>query len=350
MKVLHIFRGFEDYMIELLNIQSEDMQVYVAIPQSSQWIKPLLDKRIIITDLEPKSVKSLSNIHYLFRLLSYIFTLKPDVIHIQAGVIWECAIFLACKYRFRVFTTIHDVTCHPSENKSRQMQKWIDYSIRKSDGLICHTDESKDLIQKVHKINSAYKIPHPIIKQYHPNGTSKSERKIIFFGTLDKWKGLEILEESLEQLKEANIKVEIRGNSRFKEYYTSLFEKHKNVHLDIKRQSKEEIEYLFSSGSVLVLPYIEASQSGVIHIAMHFEIPVIASRVGGLKELIEQHHLAIGFEPEDSIDLANKIKYFFESQDVSDQIQKNQQVYKEGVASPRNILELYKKAYSIKNN
>ena len=39
MKVIHIFRGFEDYMIELMNIQATNMQVYAVIPQSSQWMR-----------------------------------------------------------------------------------------------------------------------------------------------------------------------------------------------------------------------------------------------------------------------------------------------------------------------
>ena len=78
--------------------------------------------------------------------------------------------------------------------------------------------------------------------------------KLIFFGSLDKWKGLEILEQSIEYLQETPFELEIRGNSKFKAYYLSLFQKHKNVTLDIKRQSNQDIERLFSSGSALILP------------------------------------------------------------------------------------------------
>ena len=57
----------------------------------------ILDTRIIISDIKPKNVKSLSNILHIINLIGYIWRIKPDVIHIQAGVIWELILFLAFK-------------------------------------------------------------------------------------------------------------------------------------------------------------------------------------------------------------------------------------------------------------
>ena len=82
----------------------------------------ILDTRIIISDIKPKNVKSLSNILHIINLIGYIWRIKPDVIHIQAGVIWELILFLAFKTRIKVVTTIHDVTCHPSQDNNARMQ------------------------------------------------------------------------------------------------------------------------------------------------------------------------------------------------------------------------------------
>lgn len=345
MKVLHIFRGFEDYMIEILNIQAETLETHAVIPKSSNWIKEHLDKNVVIADLSPKNVKNLNNIYYTIQLVIFIWRLKPDVIHIQSGVIWEIIVYLIFKNRIKITTTIHDVTCHPSQDNSSDMQKWINLSIKHSDVIVAHTDEAKKAIQHNYNHKNVFRIPHPIIKQYHPKNTPKDNYKIIFFGTLDKWKGLEIFEQAINLLNDLPVSVEIRGNSKFKEYYRQLFSKHKNVNLDIRRQSKEDIEQLFSSGAVLVLPYIEASQSGVLHIAIHFKIPVIASKIGGIKELIDQHQIAIGFEPGDAEDLANKIKSFFENKNEEFSIKENQTNYEINHASQQVIGRKYMDIY-----
>lgn len=345
MKVLHIFRGFEDYMIEILNIQADIFETHVVIPKSSDWIKAHLEKNVIVAGISPKNVKSLKNLYYTIQLVIFIWRLKPDVIHIQSGVIWEIAVYLIFKNRIKITTTIHDVTCHPTQDNSSDMQKWINLSIKYSDAIVAHTDEAKKTILCNYNQKNVLKIPHPIIKQYHPKNTPKENYKIIFFGTLDKWKGLEVFEQAINLLKDLPIAVEIRGNSKFKEYYRELFSKHQNVRLDIRRQSKEDIEQLFNSGAVLVLPYIEASQSGVLHIAIHFKIPVIASRIGGIKELIEQHQIAIGFEPGNAEDLANKIKTFFENKNEEISIKENQTNYETNHASQRAIGIAYMDIY-----
>jgi glycosyltransferase involved in cell wall biosynthesis len=49
----------------------------------------------------------------------------------------------------------------------------------------------------------------------------------------------------------------------------------------------KEVPVLFSASDVLVVPYRSATQSGVIPIAYHFEVPVLATDVGALRETIE---------------------------------------------------------------
>jgi len=48
-----------------------------------------------------------------------------------------------------------------------------------------------------------------------------------------------------------------------------------------------EITSVFSQADIVVLPYIEASQSGVFVVALAAGVPTVATPVGGLKEQIE---------------------------------------------------------------
>jgi glycosyltransferase involved in cell wall biosynthesis len=49
----------------------------------------------------------------------------------------------------------------------------------------------------------------------------------------------------------------------------------------------EDVGLYFSAADVVVLPYVEASQSGVVTLAYAFGLPVVASRVGGLPDVVE---------------------------------------------------------------
>ena len=58
------------------------------------------------------------------------------------------------------------------------------------------------------------------------------------------------------------------------------------VHLSNYYISDDEVGTFFSAADVCVLPYKGATQSGIIAIANHFDLPCIATNVGGLKENI----------------------------------------------------------------
>ena len=60
-------------------------------------------------------------------------------------------------------------------------------------------------------------------------------------------------------------------------------------YLDLRFVGEEEVPGLFASAAIVALPYREIDQSGVLMTAIGFDKPVIASRVGGLAETIQDH-------------------------------------------------------------
>ena len=58
------------------------------------------------------------------------------------------------------------------------------------------------------------------------------------------------------------------------------------MRLEDKYISNEEVAVYFAAADVVVLPYLEASQSGIVPIAYSFNTPVISTRVGGLPEAV----------------------------------------------------------------
>jgi glycosyltransferase involved in cell wall biosynthesis len=69
-------------------------------------------------------------------------------------------------------------------------------------------------------------------------------------------------------------------------------------------QDDASVEQLFRWADVIVLPYIEASQSGVLQVATAFAIPPVATRVGGLTDVIADHVNGLLVTPRDPRSLA----------------------------------------------
>jgi glycosyltransferase involved in cell wall biosynthesis len=76
----------------------------------------------------------------------------------------------------------------------------------------------------------------------------------------------------------------------------------------------EETELFFKAADVLVLPYTQVFQSGVLFLGYSFGLPAIVSDVGNLKEEIIEGETGFVFKPRDSSDLASKIEKYFGSE------------------------------------
>ena len=48
-----------------------------------------------------------------------------------------------------------------------------------------------------------------------------------------------------------------------------------------------DIEKFFAACDLVVLPYVDATQSGIVQIAYGFEKPVVVTNVGGLPDVVE---------------------------------------------------------------
>ena len=73
-----------------------------------------------------------------------------------------------------------------------------------------------------------------------------------------------------------------------------------------------EVEKYFSSSDLVVLPYEEATQSGIAQIAFGFGRPVVATRVGGLPEVVTDGKTGYVVPPMDPVALSDAVIRFFE--------------------------------------
>lgn len=176
-------------------------------------------------------------------------------------------------------------------------------------------------------------LPHPLYDNFGEKIDSNQARKLLnlplekkillFFGFIREYKGLDILLEALSLLpNEYHLVVAGETYTSFDKYEKIIRSKNlgERVSLFIRFISESEVSLFFSSADVCVLPYKTATQSGIVGIAYHFNVPVVASSTGGLGEMISPFGSGIVVENCNAITLANSIQEFFSRQKEAFQV------------------------------
>jgi glycosyltransferase involved in cell wall biosynthesis len=109
----------------------------------------------------------------------------------------------------------------------------------------------------------------------------------VVFGRLRAYKGLDLLRDAFALLREthpdARLRVVGEGDA---EACAPGLSRLPGVTVEARWVAEDEIPALLGTATAVVLPYTEASQSGVVPQALAFGIPVVATPVGGLREQV----------------------------------------------------------------
>jgi glycosyltransferase involved in cell wall biosynthesis len=171
-------------------------------------------------------------------------------------------------------------------------------------------------------------LPHPIFNHFG-NQVSRQEglkglqietdkKIILFFGFIRYYKGVDILLKAMadQRTKENGYVLLIAGEFyEDEEKYLNIIKEEnleKQVIIHNKFISEENIKFYFSAADVLIQPYRHATQSGVTPLALHFNLPMIVTRVGGLSESVVDKQTGLITEP-NSKSIADSIIEYFET-------------------------------------
>ncbi len=170
--------------------------------------------------------------------------------------------------------------------------------------------------------------PHPIYDIYGKS-TSREEallrlkldatkKYILFFGFIRDYKGLDLLLKAMAEdvLRKRDIHLIVAGEYYANEAdYTALIEKLKIKDRLVLFNSfipNEQVKYYFSVADLVVQPYKTATQSGISQVAMHFEVPMVVTDVGGLKEVVKDNVNGFLTQKDPAAIARTIVKYFHE--------------------------------------
>jgi glycosyltransferase involved in cell wall biosynthesis len=208
----------------------------------------------------------------------------------------------------------HNVFSHEGSPFDRLLLK---FAVGPADSFITHSNQDRDNLLPFVAGKRIGVSALPIPDEFTSNSIhERSGRTILFFGVVRKYKGLDVLLLAMPKvLSRIQCRLEIAGEFYdSEEKYRQLIHDYgleQHVSIDNRYIPNEEIVEIFSRADVLVLPYLNATQSAVARIALANGLPVIASRTGGLSEVVLENVNGLLFPPGDSSALADRITEFF---------------------------------------
>ncbi len=201
----------------------------------------------------------------------------------------------------KLVVTVHDADLHPGDGFPMQMalQRRL---IRRADALIAltHHVSARLLRQKAARgkpLLHASLPPFTLGPRPPPPLSHGGPMRLLCFGRLLPYKGLDLLETALRGLGEVpSYEVRIVGHGPDSGTLRALAAL-PHVRVENRWVPENEVGALIGWADAVLLPYREASQSGVAAIAIAAGRWVVATRVGGLAEQFRDERLALLCEP-----------------------------------------------------
>jgi glycosyltransferase involved in cell wall biosynthesis len=294
-------------------------------------------------------------IHYLFdqwRLTWRIAQAQPDIIHIQWALLPKIDRRFWLYWRqlgVKCVHTVHNLTPHESPPETALTYFPLYHA---ADALILHSEYNRQTLDEwagrvVPSLHSALMqkvrvIPHGnLLMPPHTISQEDARRTLnlpqdtptlLFFGIIRAYKGLPVLLEAFRLVlqKYPVAHLVIAG------YLSPIYEWDEkrlrkeiarlnliNVRLDLRYIPENEVSTLFYAADLTVLPYLEVTQSGVAMVALSHGSPIIASRVGGLADVVRDGETGYLVEPQNPQHLAAAILDLLDKPELRQQMSQN---------------------------
>ncbi len=198
----------------------------------------------------------------------------------------------------KVISILDNVIPHEPHFFDRPFTKWF---LKPQNGFVVLCNAVKNDLLDIAPNARHICTPHPLYSHFGEKMKKedackaigapecKDTRNILFFGLIREYKGLDLLIEAFGKL-DKNYRLIVAGEPYGSfDKYSRLIDSNpnkENIILNTNYIEDSQVSKYFSSADVCVLPYRSATQSGISSISYHFEVPMITTDVGGLKETI----------------------------------------------------------------
>jgi len=296
--------GMRHYSDAIVNILSKKNDVIYLSNYKSDIGS---NNKIVNLSLNPIKIYNYIDLIYI---IYFLFKIKPKVVHLNSGypvLILIYPIF----YFFNSVITVHDAISHNGESLIKiffhKIQLFMFSLFFKK--IIVHSNKINSELPFYVNRNKVFIVPHV---NYNHLATGHNDEKnkqinkrfaVLFFGRILEYKGLKYLIEAFDFLDEDKYELIIAGEGDID--FKIL---NKNIKVINKFIPDSDIPFLFNSADVVVIPYTEASQSGVAYLSFAYIKPIIATSVGSLGDIVIDGENGYVVKPRSSKDICLAIQ------------------------------------------
>lgn len=355
MKIAFVSYDFGEYSIQMASALAREAHVLLVLPAGlAAPHLSRLDPTVEFYPFEkPRLRQPLRQVRTALAISRRIRGFEPDVLHLQGGHLWF-NLALPLLRRYPLVLTIHNPRHHLGDRSSQKTpQVVLDFGYRAADEVIVHGRRLRDdVVEQVGiPAQRVHVVPHIVMGSERGEREPREDgRQVLFFGRIWEYKGLEYLiraEPSITaRVPDARIVIAGQGEdfSRYREMMA-----HPERFVVYNQYVPDEMRAeLFRRASVVVLPYVEATQSGVIPVAYAFSKPVVATTVGSLPEMVEDGRTGYLVPPRDERALADAVVRLLRDSQLRHQLGANARRKIETECSPdavaRQTVAVYRRA------
>jgi len=260
------YQDFTPFGKSLFSVDTFEASLGAA---SSMWRIPILRRQIASKILRDR--------------VSAVVELMP---HVWSPLIMPAAKRVGARY----VTIVHDADPHPGD-RTAWAKPLLDRAMVQADAVVALSSSVAIKLAAAGKSDPAkiYTLFHPDLGFSQPRARSLAGRtswRLLFLGRIMAYKGLPLCIEAVVRLRQEgqDVHLGVFGDGELGTNASALDQLGAEV---VNRWlSPAEINEALQSYDAVILPYIEASQSGVAAAALGAGIPVIATPVGGLREQV----------------------------------------------------------------
>lgn len=304
----------------------------VMIPNNHDYIvslkRSLEEKGVYVFLLPPFHYATPYNILKLLQL-----KLKGYILfHIHFEYVFPFTFFMKILIRllkgigYKVIWTIHDISSDykysNTKLRSKEKSRWL---YQESDYKFVHYKSNIEKLKNCFDadIDNVEIIFHPYFN--YKNNIKKEEARnilkiasnkkvLLSFGMIKRYKGHVELIESFEKLDDSFVCLIVglgKHDIKTTKYLKNKAKKIPNLIFIDKYIQSDNIQIYFNASDVVVLPYKDITQSGIVPLAYSFSKPVITTNVGALSEMVIDGKTGLIIPPNDTEALTTAIKKIF---------------------------------------
>ena len=359
MRIAWISYDFLEYSSLHVNALNKDHDVLAVLPKQDRDDEEYLldsDVSCFLFD-KPRLRQPFKQNRSIRSILKALSEFQPEVVHFQQSHLWFNFSLKKLQKHFPLVITIHDPRHHSGDAVSQKTPQWVvDHGFRQADHVIVH---GRKLIPQVRSLfgferERVHAIPHVAMGSMsnggHIDSTLTDPNTILFFGRIWDYKGLNYLIEAEPLITQEcpDAKIVIAGQGDDFQKYRDMMKNPDRFIIHNQWITDEERADFFSKAGVVVLPYTDATQSGVVPVAYNYGKPVVATNVGALSDCVLDGETGLLVPPRDPKSLAAAIVRLIKNPTLAQKFGNAGREWVVDECSPESVarqhLEVYKKA------